>query len=658
MLRLLLAALVFLLSIPARAAAPPAGGEARLDRAFKKKDDKSAEEKSEEEKKAEEEEERKKKELLARVIVLPWPDTSSNYLDDTIRRNVRSRIARPEAMFFPDVDLYQNGRKLPDRTVIPANQPAIVPDSNIPGVAAQVDQVAATPWNALQPDQWGTKAEELKNLADVLWFTDRVELREPLFKLYIYTGYAAENANHPVPPFYESIGGMTVNYYYYLAAQLAYQEPALLSKLTDQEIAGTVNYYFDQLNRGTYPVIQLDFDLENRMEEDFDKSYEVLINGLPVSLDENGRFATFLGRTDIYMKRKDTGHGLSERLEIARMDDKAYFVREVAHKKMGIEFIRQLFLNPNACIPDLDGDILTYLAIYQKMHPKADIFIAVPRDGKVNNLYIWSYDKTAAQLKLISGGSDGFPVRFALVFSSGLLYSKGGLSVDTDPGDDLSPSNIARTDRVNAELTAATLPFDFELRGHYNRLMVNLGAEFGKNIGADAEQWVDYYQTPGNQPGKQKGDDIKTLRVDEECTRVTDSEGNETVSCTQTIVEEVMNVRDFNRHLYLGAGVVLGRDAGIGFGPRFALQWGWLNLPHSWQATGHFGWALQPPIGNFGKRFRPLVDLDLRAGAMIPHRRSLRLDIYDDPEGFGVDDKDAKRVFPVFGANLGAGFTF
>ena len=105
MLRWMLAALLLLVSVPAWSAAP--GDHA--DRAFKKKDDKTEEEKTEEEKKAEEEEERKKKELLARVLILKWPGTSADYMDETMRRNVRSRIARPEAMFFPDVDLYHNG---------------------------------------------------------------------------------------------------------------------------------------------------------------------------------------------------------------------------------------------------------------------------------------------------------------------------------------------------------------------------------------------------------------------------------------------------------------------------------------------------------------------------------------------------------------------
>jgi len=58
---------------------------------------------------------------LARVIVIRWEDTQADYTDENVQRNVRSRIARPDALFFPEVDLYQNGRKIPDTTVIPAN---------------------------------------------------------------------------------------------------------------------------------------------------------------------------------------------------------------------------------------------------------------------------------------------------------------------------------------------------------------------------------------------------------------------------------------------------------------------------------------------------------------------------------------------------------
>jgi len=76
--------------------------------------------------------EARKKAKMARVIVLEWDDSDANYKNDTLTRNVRSRIGRSDALFFPEVDLYQNGRKMKDRTVIPAQQPAVVPSFGSP----------------------------------------------------------------------------------------------------------------------------------------------------------------------------------------------------------------------------------------------------------------------------------------------------------------------------------------------------------------------------------------------------------------------------------------------------------------------------------------------------------------------------------------------
>ena len=189
----------------ASAASPSSDSSHAIEVGFKreKSEKKSSEEKSEEQARAEQEAERKRKEKLARVVVLKWKETSTDYTGVNVVRNVRSRISRPEAMFFPSVDLYQNGRKVRDRTVIPAMQPAIVPDSNIPVVLKAVEQVSVIPWNGMEPAQWGLKAQELRNLSEQLWFVDRVELREPLFLLYSQIGLSAENQNHPTPPFFE-----------------------------------------------------------------------------------------------------------------------------------------------------------------------------------------------------------------------------------------------------------------------------------------------------------------------------------------------------------------------------------------------------------------------------------------------------------------------
>jgi hypothetical protein len=639
-----LMAFVFVwLGNPAFASQPESGTDQADFGLFKDKVDEKQEDKTAEQKAAEEEAERKRKEKLARVIVLKWKDTTTDYKDETVRRNVRSRIARPEGMFFPEVDLYQNGRKVLDRTVIPAMQPAVVPDANMGVVKAAVDQIAGVPWNQMQPAEWGLKAQELRALAEQLWFVDRVALREPLFLLYSQIGRAAENQNFSAPPFYEQVGSFAVNYYFYLAATLAYQEPSLMSKLTDQELSGSIGYYLQQLQQGSFPSLKVDFEQENAWnEEEFNKDYEVLVNGIAVVPDGNAQIDIFLGRTDIYLKRKDTGHGLSERLEVAKLDDKIYAVREVARKLMGIDFIDQLFLHKNECTPQVDGNILNYLAIYAKLHDKAEIYIAVPEFGNPNRMWIWRYDRPSAQLSLVGGGGDGFPVRFAFVFSTGLLSNGATIAVDDDLSDesDLSPERLADANRINTELDSATVPFNFELRGHYNRLMINLGAEFGYNASGDADGWIEYYQTPGNQ----SEEDIGTFEM-KNCT-----DPNDATTCSS--VTEVFNERTFSRNLYLGVGIVLGRDAGIGFGPRFAFRWDWATMPHGWQPTLHFGWALQPPIFKAGGRVRPLVDLDLRGGVNIDRDRSIHKDIASE-----LDD-DEGTVMPLFGGTLGVGLTF
>lgn len=654
LLLMIFAALVVVAPPAFGAEALPAADPAPSTRAFKKKKDKQTEEeKSEEEKRIEEEEERKRRELLARVIVLKWRDGRVDSRDETVRSNVRSRIDRSEAMFFPEVDLYQNGRKVPDRTVIAANQPAIVPDTNIAAIEARALQVLSLPWDTYTTADWYGVASGLRETASSVWFIDRPELRKPVFLLYAAIGYAADNADNPGPPFFEGLGGETVNYYYYQAALLALGEPALVGHLAGYaDPTNVIEYLLGRLRQGGFPSYKIDFEQETVYDPvEFDKDYEVLINGLPATLDANARTDLFLGRNDIYMRRNDTGHGLSERLEFTKLEDKAYFVRDVARKRMGIEFIDQLFLNPNACLPEVDGDILNYLAIYQKLHSKADIYIAAPKNDNPNKVWIWMYEKERAQLKYIGGGDDAFPVRFALLFSSGMLYNGASPVVDANLSDEssLAPGDVASPNRFNVEKEPAMIPFEFELRGHYNRLMVNIGAEFGYNAGKNA-QFQEYYQTPG----KQKEEDIYTARHSD-CEPVVTAEDGEEVVSYRCDVTEVYNRRTFNRHLYLGAGIVLGRDAALGFGPRFAAQWGWTNMPHGWQTTGHFGWAIQPKFLPHGDRVRPLIDLDLRAGMAIPRPRSLQFDLVQATKS---SDQPERLIEPVLGATAGVGFTF
>ncbi|MFZ5475696.1 MAG: hypothetical protein ACOZNI_02875 [Myxococcota bacterium] len=655
---------------PARAAdAAPAYGPAP-DAAFKEK---TKEEQKEEMTAAEKESERKRKEKLARVIVLKWPSAKSvDFTDTTIQRNVKSRIARPEAQFFPEVDLYQNGRKVKDKTVVPAMQPAAVPDQNLARVRQAVDEVSAIPWNAMQPDQWGIKAQELRDMVELVWFVDKPEQREPLFLLYCQIGRAAENQNANVPPFYEQIGMQAVNYYFYLAATLAFQDPALMSKLTDSDLNAAVGFILQQLQQGAYPTLKIDFEQEG---EDFDAAafsemYEIYLNGIKTDPSEEGQMDIFLGRTDIYLKRTDSGHGLSERLEVSKLEDKIYFVRDTARKKMGVDFIEQLFLHPNECTPALDGDILNYLAIYAKIHEKAEIYIAVPQDGNPNKVWVWRYDRPSANLQLVGGAGGGFPVRFALMVGGGVMYNDVQVVADGEQyEEDLKAQATTAgtaptaTDYIDPEMFPAYIPVNIELRGHYNRLMVAVGSEFGFNTGGKTgdSAWIETYRTPGEPDAlvlqkegvheavllDENGDPIPVTDEDGE---VVDEDGDGEPDAYETVSypygQPIFHVLKINRNLYLGTSVVLGRDAGIGFGPRIGFRIGWTNAPYALQTTAHVGWAFAPPgIKPLGDRVRPFIDVDGRVGASWPFKPSLA-------------HVDTIEVGAVFGLTAGVGLTF
>ncbi|MCB9792179.1 MAG: hypothetical protein H6741_05585 [Alphaproteobacteria bacterium] len=607
---------------------------------------------------AEKEAAQRRRDRAARVVVLKWPGTEADYKDDTIRRNVRSRIDRADALFFPSVDLYQNGRKFPDRTIRPADQPAMVPDENLDVLLAAAREVSQIPYDAMSPTEWGLKAQELLRLVDKVWFVGKVEQREPLFILYSQIGIAGENSNNPAPPFFEAIGGQFVNYYYYLCAALAWQDPSLMSKLTNQDINASVNYYLQMLDQGSFPMLTLDFELENEFDlEAFSKEYTVMLNGLEVELNFEARYQVPLGRHDIYLQRKDTGHGLSEKLIVDKLEEKAYFVRDVARKKMGIEFIDQLFKHPNECTPELDGDILNYLAIYAKLHPEAEIYISVPRYGNPNKLWIWRYDRSSATLQLVGGGNDGFPVRFAVLADVGILYNGVSFTTDkdVDQADISSALNTTARDefesRFDATPEAGTLPLTLELRGHYNRLMVDFGGEIGWNLAEDG-LFIERYYTPSRAGAYDEVRVVADPNSSDVDTGEVDEDGNP-ILATEYNGREAFHQTPWNRYMYMGAAVVLGRDASLGFGPRLGVKVGWVNNPRAIQTTAHFGWTLEAPIPGIKatNRVRPLIDVDGRAGVGISLPNTINADLAENFD-------DVYRVGKVFGLSAGIGTTF
>jgi hypothetical protein len=181
---------------------------------------------------------------------------------------------------------------------------------------------------------------------------------------------------------------------------------------------------------------------------------------------------------------------------------------------------------------------------------------------------------------------------------------------------------------ADLKLTPAAIPLNFELRGHYNRLMLAVGLELGYNTGgADRDaQWIETYRTPGHPDADVYGADVDDY----------DDDGD-----TEELVK-VYQTPTMNRTLHLSVGALLGRDAGVGFGPRVAARVGWSNVPYAIQPTLHFGWTTPAPLVKpVGERVRPYMDVDLRGGVAIPREGSLATD-------WG----------PVFGITGGVGTTF
>lgn len=628
--------------------------------------------------------------MTARVVVLQERVTDANYTNDNLIRNIRTRIGRPDAKFYPDVDLYQNGRKERDPTLRPLDQRAKVPDEAIAQMNEAWKAIAAVPWNALDDAEWGVRASRLKALADSIWFVDRKELRPPLFNLYVQIGRAAENANNPLPPYFEQVAGINVNYYYYLAAAMAHRDPTLMADLTDPEVYQNVDYLRQRLDAGEFAPMTLNFELAGEFDAlKFTSEYKVYFNGLEDQItNEQALFDVPPGRMDVYLERPGDGYGMSVRVESIKVDTQDLeTVRDQARKRMGTDFIQQLMENPEQCIPDVEGDILNYLAIYQKLHEGQEVYIAVPEGGSIHKILLWRWDPEQGVLKRIDDNTGGFPVRFVALVGTGMSFNGASL---TNPLSENSPWDIPEdvpdpADPLAAfpldelvDLNASSVPMVYEMRGHWNRLMVGLTAEAGVPI--TGEGWNEVHQT---QQVDHRLNEDGTTPVNGDRILLESDDGEEFTPLVKS--------PGLNRGLFLTVAGVAGKDAAYGFGPRAGLRTGWWNAPHVLDVSGHVGWSLL--MSQDKKKEKPdsrvhmVVDTDLFAGAMVPFGSSLLLlsPYYPDDndpdsrvwgrtskegnacvtaEGLNgtCDDGSTVRKFgrpmPNFGFTLRAGLTF
>ena len=109
-------------------------------------------------------------------------------------------------------------------------------------VEAEVQRVAAIPWNALSEQDWGLTAHQLLALAPTVSDADH-GLR---FRLYAQIGRAAENANVPAPPYYDQVdvGGArkVVNLYWWKASEIGAKHPELYDQIAT-DLAADIRSY-------------------------------------------------------------------------------------------------------------------------------------------------------------------------------------------------------------------------------------------------------------------------------------------------------------------------------------------------------------------------------------------------------------------------------
>jgi hypothetical protein len=116
-----------------------------------------------------------------------------------------------------------------------------------------------------------------------------------------------------------------------------------------------------------------------------------------------------------------------------------------------------------------------------------------------------------------------------------------------------------------------------------------------------------------------------------------------------------MHEESIQRLVHMMVGVMLGRDAGVGFGPRGYLRLGWYNVPHAIDLTAHAGLTSKvfaPKDDDRVGRVRALVDADFFGGMLLPFRDSLFLKA-PAPRFMAVG-----KPLPTFGFTAGAGLTF
>ena len=217
----------------------------------------------------------------ARVIVLKQGDVDAT--NGVLQKIVKTRIVRPDAEFFHDIDLYQSGRREPNRDLKPNEQRGTVNQADIDEVLQVVDDASTIPWNQLTEAEWGLKAEELRKWGDELWFVDNSKSQRPYSLVQPNWSRCREHEQH-LAAVLCGIDRQTVNYYWFGRCHGA--DPALLSKVTDPDVNDSIKYYKEELDGGGIRKMTLSFEEGGEWDaKEFASEYVLYVNGQEVLID-------------------------------------------------------------------------------------------------------------------------------------------------------------------------------------------------------------------------------------------------------------------------------------------------------------------------------------------------------------------------------------
>jgi len=576
----------------------------------------------------------------ARILILSWADSAHDTGDETLARMLRAELGRPEARFYPGIDLVQAGRLEAQPAASFLDVRAAPPDNNVARVMEQVVAAEAVPWNGLDEEGWGAQAQSLLALEQELWFVDRRELREPLFRLYAQIGRAAESAENAAPPFYEQLGGLTVNLYSTLAGAMAAEEPDLFDTVADPATKRAIAYASELVTSERVAPVVLSFADGARVfdADAFAAEYRVSINGLRRTItDPEGLFTVPAGRLDVVLERTD-GYGLSAQRSPTRRSDEVWSVLQEARQRIDHDLRDALAADAEASVPRIDEELLAWLAIYAALHPTSEIFVAVPDAASAaRRASVWRWDREYGLLARVRQEPAPFVVRFAGIVTVGA--SAGTVrfrpASDADVADYFTGSGGA----VSPEdgFTVDGMPLTLELRGHVGHGFLGAGLSYTFGWTGD-EPWADLYPTEGNVAVR--------------------SDALAPTGTTPTSDAIVLRERSVRRLVYGVTGIAFGPRAAEGLGPRAAVRVGWTNVPHAVDLTAHARLARAVGLGarsaaTEGQRIQLAIDGGVFGGVVLPVHDSL----YVAPGSRGQPFA-AGGPFPTFGLTAGAGLTF